>query len=116
MNPDELRELQAPLKARYREDPETAVVTMRASGDIDSPDVVCKVDTGRALVEAGLHEAAGGNGLTACSVAWWAKISPRTRPCPPRPGRPKPAHQLRAASRRRWSRLRWSRWRWPPLR
>ncbi len=67
MNPDEMRELQAPLKARYREDPETAVVTMRARGDINSPDVVCKIDTGRALIEAGLHEAAGGNGLTACS-------------------------------------------------
>ncbi len=67
MNPDELRELQAPFKARYREDKEAAVVTMRASGDIDAPGVVCKVDTGRAMIEAGLHEAAGGNGLTACS-------------------------------------------------
>ncbi|MEE8189720.1 MAG: OsmC family protein [Kiloniellales bacterium] len=67
MTPDELRELQAPLKARYRDEPEAAVVTMRATGDIGAPGVVCKVDTGRALVEAGLHEAAGGNGLTACS-------------------------------------------------
>jgi len=67
MNLDELRGLQAPLKARYRDDPETAVVTMRASGDLNGPGVVCKVDTGRAMVEAGLHEAAGGNGLTACS-------------------------------------------------
>ena len=47
MNPDQLRELQAPLKARYREAPETAVVTMRASGDINSPDVVCKVHRSR---------------------------------------------------------------------
>jgi hypothetical protein len=46
MTPDQLRELQAPLKACYRDDPETAVVTMRASGDIDSPDVVSKVDNG----------------------------------------------------------------------
>ena len=67
MTPDDLRELQAPLKARYRDEPEAAVVTMRATGDLNAPGVVCKVDTGRALVEAGLHEAAGGNGLTACS-------------------------------------------------
>ncbi len=67
MKPEELREIQTPLKDRYRAEPEAAVVTMRATGDLNSPDVVCKVDTGRALVEAGLHEAAGGNGLTACS-------------------------------------------------
>ena len=67
MKSDELRELQTPLKDRYRAEPEAAVVTMRATGDLNSPDVVCKVDTGRALVEAGLHEAAGGNGLTVCS-------------------------------------------------
>ncbi len=51
VNHDELREFQAPLKARYRDHPETALVTLRASGDIDSPDMVCKVDTGRAWVE-----------------------------------------------------------------
>ncbi len=67
MKSEELRELQTPLKDRYRAEPEAAVVTMRATGDLNSPDVVCKVDTGRALVEAGLHEAAGGNGLTVCS-------------------------------------------------
>jgi uncharacterized OsmC-like protein len=67
MKPEDLRDLQAPLKARYREAPDAAVVTMRATGELDSAGVVCKVDTGRALVEAGLHEAAGGNGLTACS-------------------------------------------------
>ncbi len=67
MKSEELRELQTPLKERYRAEPEAAVVTMRATGDLNSPDVVCKVDTGRALVEAGLHEAAGGNGLTVCS-------------------------------------------------
>ncbi len=67
MKSEELRGLQTPLKDRYRAEPEAAVVTMRATGDLNSPDVVCLVDTGRALVEAGLHEAAGGNGLTACS-------------------------------------------------
>ena len=67
MKAEELRALQAPLKDRYREDPEAGVVTMRASGALGSDAVVCKVETGRALVEAGLHEAAGGNGLTACS-------------------------------------------------
>jgi uncharacterized OsmC-like protein len=67
MKSDDLRQLQAPLKSRYKEAPEAAVVTMRAVGTLDPSNVVCKVDTGRALVEAGLHEAAGGNGLTACS-------------------------------------------------
>jgi len=67
MKAEDLRALQAPLKDRYRAEPEAAVVTMRAEGDLDSTDLVCKVDTGRALVEAGLHPAAGGTGLTACS-------------------------------------------------
>ena len=67
MDAQALRDLQSPLKAQYRDDPEAAVVTMRAVGDLDASDVVCKVDTGRVLVEAGLHPAAGGDGLTACS-------------------------------------------------
>lgn len=67
MKSDDLRQLQAPLKSRYKEAPEAAVVTMRAVGTLDPSNVTCKVETGRALVEAGLHEAAGGNGLTACS-------------------------------------------------
>lgn len=67
MKADELRDLQAPFKERYSGDPDSAVVTMRASGTIDGGDLTCKLETGRALVEAGLHEAAGGNGLTACS-------------------------------------------------
>lgn len=67
MTPDELRALQAPLKTRYREDPSAAVVTLRASGDVDSGSVTCKVTTGRAMVEAGLHPATGGTGLAACS-------------------------------------------------
>ncbi len=53
MNPDQRREFQAHSKARCRDDPETAVVTLRAGGDSDSPGAVCKVDTGRALVEGG---------------------------------------------------------------
>ena len=66
MNADELKALQAPIKDRYRERPETASVTLRAEGKIGEG-VTCKVQTGRALVEAGLHPATGGNGLGACS-------------------------------------------------
>ena len=67
MNADELRALQAPIKTRYRDDPKAAVVTLKASGEVGSDKLVCKVDTGRALVEAGLHPATGGDGLSACS-------------------------------------------------
>jgi uncharacterized OsmC-like protein len=67
VTPDELRALQAPLKTRYREDPSAAVVTLRASGDLGAESVTCKVTTGRALIEAGLHPATGGTGLSACS-------------------------------------------------
>jgi uncharacterized OsmC-like protein len=67
MNADELRALQAPLKARYREDPDAAVVTLRASGTLGEESIACKVETGRALVEAGLHPATGGSGLQLCS-------------------------------------------------
>jgi uncharacterized OsmC-like protein len=66
MKTEELRSLQAPLKERYRERPETALVTLRAEGRIGT-NISCKVGTGRALVEAGLHPATGGNGLMACS-------------------------------------------------
>ncbi len=66
MDPSELKELQAPLKAQYREDPDAAVITLRAQGAIGEG-VTCSVDTGRALVEAGLHPATGGSGLHACS-------------------------------------------------
>jgi uncharacterized OsmC-like protein len=62
-----LRELQAPLKAKYRNDPGAAVVTLRAHGDLADDAIVCKVETGRALIEAGLHPATGGTGLEACS-------------------------------------------------
>lgn len=66
MNADELRALQAPIKERYRSDAEAAVVTLRAQGRIDEG-VSCKVQTGRALVQAGLHPASGGTGTLACS-------------------------------------------------
>lgn len=67
MEPDQLRALQGPLKARYREDPSAALVTLRAEARLDAPGVSCFVDTGRAIVEAGLHPATGGTGLQACS-------------------------------------------------
>jgi uncharacterized OsmC-like protein len=67
MNSNQLKTLQAPIKERYREDPESAVVTLKASGRLDGPGISCRVDTGRALVEAGLHPATGGTGLQACS-------------------------------------------------
>jgi uncharacterized OsmC-like protein len=66
MNADEIRSLQAPLKERYRQRPDTALVTLRAEGRIGEG-VTCKVETGKALVEAGLHPATGGDGLNACS-------------------------------------------------
>ncbi|HEY8368459.1 MAG TPA: OsmC family protein [Thermodesulfobacteriota bacterium] len=67
MNADELRALQAPLKERYKADPAAAMITLRAKGTLDGEGIACKVDTGRALVEAGLHPATGGSGLQACS-------------------------------------------------
>ncbi|HEX7038565.1 MAG TPA: OsmC family protein [Trueperaceae bacterium] len=66
MDSSALRELQAPLKQRYREDPEAALVTLRAEGSL-SEGIACSVQTGRALVEAGLHPATGGDGFLACS-------------------------------------------------
>jgi uncharacterized OsmC-like protein len=63
----ELRELQAPFKERYRAEPEAALVTLRAEGRLGDEGLTCKVETGRALVEAGLHPATGGDGLSACS-------------------------------------------------
>ncbi len=66
MDAAELKETQAPIKAKYRDDPEAAVVTLRAEGRMGQG-VTCKVDTGRALIEAGLHPATGGSGVHACS-------------------------------------------------
>jgi uncharacterized OsmC-like protein len=66
MNAEQLKALQAPIKERYRKDPATALVTLRAQGRIGEG-IACRVDTGKALVEAGLHPATGGSGLQACS-------------------------------------------------
>ena len=66
MNAEELKTLQAPIKERYKNDPTAAVVTLRAQGRIGEG-IACRVDTGRALVEAGLHPASGGTGQQACS-------------------------------------------------
>ena len=67
MNADKLRAIQAPLKDRYRAEPEAARVTLKASGALDSASIACKVETGRALVAAGLHPATGGSGAELCS-------------------------------------------------
>jgi len=67
MNSAELRALQAPLKERYREHPQEALITLRARARLEDSTVACKVETGRAMVEAGLHPATGGDGLAACS-------------------------------------------------
>jgi uncharacterized OsmC-like protein len=67
MTADELRSLQAPLKAQYRERPETALVTLRAEGRVGE-NMTCKIETGRARVAAGLHPATGGDGHSACSA------------------------------------------------
>src|SRR5665213_949815 len=66
MNADDLRALQAPIKERYKQSPEAAVVTLKAEGRLGEG-VTCSVQTGKALVSAGLHPASGGDGLSACS-------------------------------------------------
>jgi uncharacterized OsmC-like protein len=66
MNAEQLKALQAPIKERYRKDPAAALITLRAQGRIGEG-IACRVDTGKALVEAGLHPATGGSGLQACS-------------------------------------------------
>jgi len=67
VNTEELRATQAPLKAKYREDPTSAIVTLRAESALSNDAVSCSVQTGQALVEAGLHPATGGDGTLACS-------------------------------------------------
>jgi uncharacterized OsmC-like protein len=62
-----LRKLQAPLKERYKAAPDTALITLRASGEIDDQAIACKVETGRAIQTAGLHPATGGSGQELCS-------------------------------------------------
>lgn len=66
MKTEELRAIQAPLKNKYREDPKAAMITLRADGKIGEG-ISCKIETGRAMAEAGLHPATGGNGMLACS-------------------------------------------------
>ena len=66
MQAEELRALQAPLKQRYREQPQAAMITLSAHGNLDAG-IACAVATGKALVQAGLHPATGGDGLAACS-------------------------------------------------
>ena len=66
MKTEELRAVQAPLKERYRGEPEAALITLRAQGRLGDG-VTCRIETGKALVAAGLHPATGGTGLSACS-------------------------------------------------
>ena len=66
MDAEQLRALQAPIKERYKKDAASAVVTLRAQGRVGEG-IACRVDTGKALIEAGLHPATGGSGLQACS-------------------------------------------------
>src|ERR1700742_4371863 len=66
MNSDDLKNLQAPLKEKYKVDPDAAMITLKAEGNLGDG-ISCKIDTGKALVEAGLHPATGGTGMLACS-------------------------------------------------
>lgn len=66
MNSEDIRAVQGPLKEQYKVDPQSAVVTLRAKGSIGDG-ITCKVDTGKQMVEAGLHPATGGSGMAACS-------------------------------------------------
>ena len=67
MDAGELRAMQAPIKERYKRDPKTAFITLKAKGTLDDSNIACKVETGRALAIAGLHPATGGSGLELCS-------------------------------------------------
>jgi uncharacterized OsmC-like protein len=67
MDAETLRALQAPLKALYKETPNAALVTLRAQGELDDSEISCKLETGRATVQAGLHPASGGSGIELCS-------------------------------------------------
>lgn len=66
MDAQELKSLQAPLKDKYREAPEAAFITLKATGKLDEG-ISCNVETGKAMVKAGLHPATGGTGMLACS-------------------------------------------------
>ena len=77
MDAESLRTLQAPLKARYREEPAAALITLSAEGNVDDATLSCKVETGRALVTAGLHPATGGSGWRpAPATCCWRRSSP----------------------------------------
>jgi uncharacterized OsmC-like protein len=67
MDAAELRAMQAPIKERYKGDPDAALITLKARGALDDAGIACKVETGRALAIAGLHPATGGSGLELCS-------------------------------------------------
>jgi uncharacterized OsmC-like protein len=67
MDGNELRVMQAPIKQRYKDDPNAAVVTLKAKGMLDDAGIACKLETGRALAAAGLHPATGGSGMELCS-------------------------------------------------
>jgi uncharacterized OsmC-like protein len=67
MDATTLKGLQAPLKTQYRDDPTSAVVTLKADGELDGTGVACRVQTATALAEAGLHPATGGDGTQLCS-------------------------------------------------
>ena len=67
MDGNELRAMQAPIKQRYKDDPNAAVITLKAKGTLDDANIACKVETGRALAVACLHPATGGSGLELCS-------------------------------------------------
>ena len=67
MNEEQLKHLQAPLKDRYRSEPAAALITLEAQGQLGDENITCKVSTGKAMVEAGLHPSTGGDGLSACS-------------------------------------------------
>lgn len=66
MNSEQLKNLQAPIKEKYREQPDSAIITLKAHGKIGEG-ISCKVETGKAIVKAGLHKATGGTGMLACS-------------------------------------------------
>ena len=67
MDANELRAMQAPIKDRYKSEPKSAFITLKAKGTLDDSNIACKVETGRALAVAGLHPATGGSGLELCS-------------------------------------------------
>ena len=67
MNAAQLKEMQAPLKAKYRQEPEAARINLKASASLSAEGLACRVETGKAMVEAGLHPATGGSGMQACS-------------------------------------------------